>query len=82
MLGSLPKDRCLWERLVNPPCNANIRQEHELLNKAIGFEKCFLLDINRVGRLRALKVDLYLRRGQIQRACSHPSRLQLLCQHV
>lgn len=64
------------ELVVDPLSDADVGQQHELLDQAVGLPHLLLLDVDRFGALGALHVDLDLRGGEVQGSGGHPLRFQ------
>jgi hypothetical protein len=72
-----PQDGGGGELLVDALGDADVGEQHELLDQAIGLEKLLLLDVDRPRRLGRVKVDLDLGRGEVKSAGGHALRSEL-----
>jgi len=77
-----PQHCSLWEGLLDFPRNANVSKQHELLDQAVRLSQLLLLDIDRIGRFRSIKMDFDFWGGEIQGASVHSLLLQLLSEAV
>ena len=65
------EDGRLRETLVDAVGHADVGEEHELLDEAVGLELLLGLDVDRTGRLGRVEMDLDLRRGEVEGAGGH-----------
>lgn len=65
---NLPKHSSGWEGLLDLGRHTDVCQQHELLDQAVGLPLLLLLDIDRLGALGRVEMDLEL--GRRERQCS------------
>jgi hypothetical protein len=72
-----PQDGRLRELLVNPLRDADVGEQHELLDETVRLVHRLLFDIDGVGRLGRLHVDLDLGGREIESSSGHSLRSEL-----
>lgn len=77
-----PQDSRLGKLLVDPLRDADIGEQHELLDEAVCLVHRLLLDVDGVGGLGGLHLDLDLGRREVESSSRHSLCSELDCDRV